>query len=171
MGILSGYDKRSDQWFMDCALKQARRAFDAGEVPVGAVVVNVDGVIVARAYNQTVKRQSPLAHAEVLAIIKVARKQKNWRLNKCTLYVTIEPCALCMQVILTSRIARVVYGASSPLYGFSLDKYCSFDLYKKPLAITSGVAAEQAQQYMKQFFKQKRKSPCTKPSKKPIWKK
>lgn len=168
MGILRGCDQHTDTWFMNEALKQARRAFDAGEVPVGAIVVDKNGVVIARAYNQTIKRSSPLAHAETLAIIKATRKQKDWRLNTCTLYVTIEPCALCMQLILMSRIARVVYGASSPLYGFSLDKYCSFDLYKKPLAITSGVSAGLAQQYMKQFFKQKRKSLwCIKPSKKP----
>lgn len=169
MGIVRRNNHPDDTWFMAQALKQAQRAFIAQEVPVGAVIVNVDGKIIARAYNQTIKRHSPLAHAEIVAIIKAARKQKDWRLDGFTLYVTIEPCALCMQLILTSRITRVVYGAPSPLYGFSLDKYCSFDLYKKPLAITSGVSAGQAQQYMKQFFKQKRESSwCTKHSRKPI---
>jgi tRNA(adenine34) deaminase len=170
MGMVQSSIVRNDEWFMQQALAQARKAARNHEVPVGALVVDARARIVGRAYNQTVKRQSPLAHAELLAITKAARRQGDWRLAGCTLYVTIEPCALCMHAIIASRIVRVVYGAPSPLYGFSLDKYCSFDLYKKPLAITSGVAAKQAQQYLKLFFKQKRKGSWhTKNSRKLIW--
>jgi tRNA(adenine34) deaminase len=146
----------NDQSFMRQALMQARKAARIGEIPVGAVLVNRAGTIVARAYNQTVKRKSPLGHAEILAINRAARACGDWRLNGYTLYVTLEPCALCMHLILMSRIARVVYATCSPIYGFSLDKYCIFDLYKKPLAITSGVEAGTAQQYLRRFFRQKR---------------
>lgn len=145
-----------DHWYMQQALKQAQLAARHGEVPVGAIVVDCAGNIVARAYNQTIKRNSPLAHAESLAIAKVARKQGDWRLVGYTLYVTIEPCSLCMNLIIMSRISQLVYGASSPQYGFSLDKYCVFDLYKIPLAIASGVEAQSALKYLRQFFEQRR---------------
>jgi tRNA(adenine34) deaminase len=158
MGTIKSSLLHDDRWFMRQALFQAQKAIVAGEVPVGAVVTNREGLVIARAYNQTSKRKSPLGHAEILAITKAARKQHDWRLDGYTLYVTLEPCALCMQLILMSRISRLVYGAHSPIYGFSLDKYCTFDLYKKPLAITSEVEAGSARQYLRQFFKQKRSS-------------
>ncbi len=145
-----------DDWYMTQALKQAEVAAQRAEVPVGAIIIDAHGTIVARAYNQTIKRTSPFAHAEILAIQKASRKQKDWRLTHHTLYVTVEPCALCMHVILMSRIQRIVYGASSPQYGFSLDKYCTFEVYKTPLVIQAGIKKTEAQQYMKQFFRQKR---------------
>lgn len=147
----------SDRFYMELALRQAEKAYYADEVPVGAVIVGAHGAVVARAYNQTLKRQSPLAHAELLAIARAAKKIGDWRLEGYTLYVTLEPCALCMQAIMASRLSRVVYAAGSPLYGFSLDKYCSFDLYKMPLVLACGVCQDEAQAYMKQFFKTKRK--------------
>lgn len=147
----------SDRYYMKLALLQAERAYRVDEVPVGAIIVDGRGIVVARAYNQTVKRKSPLAHAELLAITRAAKKMGDWRLDGCTLYVTLEPCALCMQAIIASRLSRVVYAAGSPLYGFSLDKYCSFDLYKMPLVLACGICQDEAQAYMKQFFKTKRK--------------
>jgi len=146
----------SDQWYMQQALKQARLAAKHNEVPVGAVLVDATGAIVSRAYNQTIKRKSPIAHAESLAILKAARKLGDWRLVGCTLYVTLEPCSLCMNLIIMSRLARLVYGASSPQYGFSLDKYCVFDLYKIPLAIVSGIEKRRVQQELRSFFKERR---------------
>jgi len=146
----------TDSFFMQQALKQAERAAAVDEVPVGAVMVDKYGKIVARAYNQTIKKYSPLAHAEILAIRKAAKKRGDWRLPGHTLYVTLEPCLLCMQLIIMSRIGRLVYGADSPLFGFSLDKYCSFDLCKVPLVIEKGIEADAAKKLLKQFFKGKR---------------
>ena len=143
---------------MQQALKEARAAAAYDEVPVGAIIVDQNGVIIARAYNQTVKKKSQLAHAEIAAIAKAAKKLGDWRLDGCTLYVTLEPCALCMQLIIMSRIGRLVYGTDSPLFGFSLDKYCTFDLYKVPLMIEKGIEAEVAQYLLKHFFKRKRRS-------------
>ena len=148
---------KSDIFFMQQALKEAQKAFDRDEVPVGAVVVDSDGNIVSRAYNQTIKKCSPFAHAEVEALRKAAKKDDDWRLDGCTLYVTLEPCALCMQVIVMSRISRLVYGAPSALYGFSCDRYCTFDLSKMSLMIEHGVEEVAAQDLLKQFFKKKRR--------------
>lgn len=145
-----------DEWYMEQALKQAARAAERDEVPVGAIIIDGNGSIIARAYNKTKQQANPLAHAEILAIQKAAHTLHDWRLNNCTLYVTVEPCALCMHVILISRIKRLVYGAASPVFGFSLDKYCTFDVYKTTLLIQSGVKKNEAQLYMKHFFKQKR---------------
>lgn len=149
------FDRSDDVFFMQQALKQAEKAAIHDEVPIGAVLVDEQGKIVARAYNQTIQLSSPFAHAETRVIAKAARKFGDWRLDGYTLYVTVEPCALCMHVILTSRIRRVVYGAPSPLFGFSLDKYCTFDLYKRPI-MASGIEADKAQHLMRQFFKKKR---------------
>lgn len=145
-----------DDWHMNTALKQAARAAMLNEVPIGAVIVDKNNTIIARAYNQTIRRASPFAHAEVLAIQKAAKKLGDWRLNGCTIYVTVEPCALCMHTIIISRISRLVYGASSPLFGFSLDKYCNFDVYKTSLIIQAGIKKGEAEQHMKLFFRKKR---------------
>lgn len=149
---------KKDLFFMQQALAQARKAAAHDEVPVGALVTNEQEDIIARAYNQTNKRHSPLAHAEIIAITRAAKKCGDWRLTGHTLYVTLEPCALCMQAIIASRISRVVYAAASPLFGFSLDKYCSFDLYKMPLVLTSGIEEQTAQTYLQEFFKKKREN-------------
>ena len=148
----------NDIFFMQQALAQARKAAAYDEVPIGAVIIDSTNTIIARAYNQTIKRRTPLGHAEIIAITRATKKLGDWRLEGYTLYVTLEPCALCMQVIIASRISRVVWGASSPLFGFSLDKYCTFDLYKMPLAFTAGIEKTTSQAYLKQFFQKKREN-------------
>jgi len=99
-----------DDRFLDEALQLARDAAAAGDVPVGALVVQGDRVI-ARAANRTVREQDPTAHAELLAIRDAARSLGRWRLNDCTLYVTLEPCAMCAGAVVLARMARVVFGA------------------------------------------------------------
>ncbi|HBR71117.1 TPA: tRNA-specific adenosine deaminase [Candidatus Dependentiae bacterium] len=148
--------QKSDNFFMQQALKEAEKAALKNEVPVGAVVVNESGDILGRSYNQTIKKNSPLGHAEIVAISKAAHALNDWRLDGCTLYVTLEPCALCMQLIIMSRITRVVYGAVSPLFGYSRDKHCIFDLSRMPLVVEKGIEAEAAQTLLKQFFTKKR---------------
>ena len=150
-------NKKTDIYFMNLALKQAEKAVACDEVPVGSIVVDEDGSVIGRGYNQTIKKNSPLAHAESEAIRKAAKRRGDWRLGGCTLYVTLEPCTLCMQLISMSRIARVVYGADSPLYGFSRDKICTFDLVRLPIVIVKGVEKESAERLLKQFFKKKRR--------------
>lgn len=119
-----GHEK--DLFFMSQALLQAQKALDKDEVPVGAVVVNADGVIIARGMNCTEAHHTQHAHAESLAIAKAGKKMRDWRLEGCWIYVTLEPCAMCMHLILLSRLAGVVFGASSPLFGFHLDNSCKY---------------------------------------------
>src|SRR5881275_3023127 len=104
------------EFLMDAALDQARRALDAGEVPIGAVVA-IDDVIVGRGFNQPIGARDPTAHAEILAIRDAATRIGNYRLTGATLCVTIEPCLMCVGALVHARIATVVYGASEPKSG------------------------------------------------------
>ena len=106
----------SDEVFMREALSLARRAADAGEVPVGAVVVK-DGAVIGRGHNRPVSGNDPTAHAEVMALRDAAERVGNYRLGDCALYVTLEPCAMCAGAIMHARIGRVVYGAADPKAG------------------------------------------------------
>src|SRR5262245_17596108 len=108
--------ERADEALMAEALAEARRGLEAGEVPVGALVV-IDGEIVARAHNAPIALADPTAHAEILALREAARKRGNYRLAGATLYATVEPCPMCCGAILHARIARVVYGTPDPKAG------------------------------------------------------
>jgi tRNA(adenine34) deaminase len=107
---------KDDVYWMGIAIREAQKAADRGEVPIGAVVVSGDR-IVGRGFNLRESRQDPVAHAELLAIRQAARKMGNWRLNGTTLYVTLEPCLMCMGAILLSRVSRVVFGCYDPKGG------------------------------------------------------
>ncbi len=119
---------KDDAYWMGVALREAGKAADRGEVPIGAVVV-VDGVILARGHNLRETQDDPTAHAELVAIRKAAKKIGGWRLAGATLYVTLEPCLMCMGAILLARVAKVVYGCRDPkggaagsLYDLSADR-------------------------------------------------
>ncbi len=144
--------------FMRLALEQAQHACAQDEVPVGAVIVAPDGSILAQACNRTESTHSQTAHAEMLAIAQAGQKRGDWRLQDCWLYVTLEPCAMCMNAIILSRLAGVVYGAASPLFGYlKVDKEGSSWLYKRDaLTILDGICEQESQQLLKQFFKTKR---------------
>jgi len=146
----------SDTYYMNEALKEARRAQEHDEVPIGAIVVGPDGMILGRGYNQVESQKTQRAHAESIALEMAAHGRGDWRLDGCTLYVTLEPCHMCMGLIQLSRIARVVYAASSPLFGYRLDKGAGPWVYKNDVEITQGVAADEAQQLLKLFFQAKR---------------
>ncbi|MEX2438125.1 MAG: nucleoside deaminase [Candidatus Babeliales bacterium] len=150
-------DIQEDQFFMQAALAQAALAAQQDEVPVGAVIVGPDGTLIATAYNQTEQLHTQAAHAEMLALAAAGNARGDWRLDDCWIYVTLEPCAMCMHAIALSRIAGVVYGAASPLYGYQLDKYGRFSLYQWPMIIKVGVCADEAAQILKVFFKKRRK--------------
>ncbi|WP_108624390.1 nucleoside deaminase [Candidatus Similichlamydia epinepheli] len=107
-----------DAFFMTKALEQARIAFEKGEVPVGALLV-LDGEILAADHNRVETDMDPTAHAEVLSLRRAGLSQKNWRLNRASLYVTLEPCHMCMGAILLARISRLVWGAFDPRMGGS----------------------------------------------------
>jgi tRNA(adenine34) deaminase len=143
--------------YMRAALKQAERAARLDEVPVGAVIVDVAGTIIARGCNLTEKHATQCAHAELQALAKAGKKMGDWRLLGCWIYVTLQPCAMCMQAIVLHRLAGVVYGATSPLFGFDLDKEVADRLYKKDIiCIVPGVMQEEASKLLKKFFKAKR---------------
>lgn len=147
----------------DCALMQqalacARDAEISGEVPVGAVVVNAAGTVIACAANAPIAQHDPSAHAEILALRAAGRALGNYRLPGCVLYVTLEPCAMCVGVLVHARIARLVYGAADPKTGA-----CGsvFDLAFSPrlnhrLEVTGGVLAEECAAMLRQFFAARR---------------
>ena len=143
---------------MEQALACAREAEAAGEVPVGAVIADAAGSVVARAANAPIARNDPTAHAEMLALRAAGRALGNYRLPGCVLYVTLEPCAMCVGALVHARIARIVYGAPDPKTGA-----CGsvFDLAANPklnhrLEVTGGVLAEECAALLKQFFAARR---------------
>lgn len=153
--MTSSFGLTGDTYFMNVALQQAMKAFKYNEVPVGAVVVGPDGAILSRGYNQVERRHMQLAHAELIAIQKATKKLHDWRLLGCWIYVTLEPCAMCMAAIKLSRCAGVVYGADSPQFGYQLiDKDPSFKLYKENVVeVVGGVCAQEAAQTLREFFR------------------
>ena len=147
------------QYYMHYAMQQANKAFAKHEVPIGAVVVDGQGTIIARAYNQVEKEQTQSAHAEVLALRKAGKRLGNWRLTDCWLYVTLEPCSMCMCLALLSRVKGIVYGASSPVFGHQLDKYQPFWVYKSEqfdITMVPGIGAQESADILRRFFHNQR---------------
>jgi tRNA(adenine34) deaminase len=143
----------SDQGFMAEALELARQAAALGEVPVGAVLVESERVI-ARGHNRRELDGDPLAHAEILVLREAARRRDGWRLEGCTLYVTLEPCAMCAGALVNSRVARLVFGALDPKAG-----HCGSlgDIVRDPrlnhrLEVRSGVLADESSRVLREFF-------------------
>ena len=130
-----------DKLFMEFALREAEKAFAKNEVPVGAVAVH-EGKVIARAHNIRETTQDPLGHAELLLLKKLSKKHKSWRLSGVTIYVTLEPCLMCMGALIQSRIDRLVFAA--------------FDPKRKgahQIRVTSGICGAQASELLKNFFK------------------
>lgn len=139
---------------MRLALSEAEKARDKGEVPIGAVIVT-DGRVIARGHNLRESKNDPTAHAEMIAVRKAAKKLNSWRLTNSTLYVTVEPCVMCIGAIVLARIPRLVFGCLDPkggavgsLYDISDDKRLNHRVEVRP-----GVMAEEAQALLKDFFK------------------
>jgi tRNA(adenine34) deaminase len=150
----------SDEKFMREALDLARRAAEAGEVPVGAVIVR-DGAIVGRGYNQPVSGNDPTAHAEMVALRDAAAGIGNYRLGECELFVTLEPCAMCAGAIMHARVSRVVYGAADPKSGACgsvVDLFAEGRL-NHHAKIVAGVMADEAASLLRDFFAARRKAP------------
>jgi tRNA(adenine34) deaminase len=140
------------------ALTLARQAADLGEVPVGAVVVK-DGLVIGRGYNQPIYRHDPSAHAEVLALRDAAQQLGNYRLPGCELFVTLEPCCMCVGAIMHARISRVVFGASDPKSGAcgSVINLLGEVRLNHHADVSSGLMADEASLLLKEFFAQRRK--------------
>jgi tRNA(adenine34) deaminase len=152
------FGPQADHIYMRYALMQAARAYAKNEVPIGAIIVEPSGIVVARAHNQVESKKTQRAHAESLVIERANKKRKAWRLDGCWLYVTLEPCTMCIGLIRLSRLAGVVYAAESPLFGYrhDLDIEGGSRVYKRDFQIQSGVCADEAAALMKRFFKKKR---------------
>jgi tRNA(Arg) A34 adenosine deaminase TadA len=146
-----------DEHWMGLALEEAARAAEAGEVPVGAVVV-LDGRVLARGHNAPITRQDPTAHAEIVALRAAAREAGNYRLGGATLYVTIEPCAMCCGAALQARIARLVYGADDPKAGAvrSVHRLLDDARLNHRVELTAGVRAEECGARLRDFFRARR---------------
>ncbi len=143
--------------FMEAALAQARLALDAGEVPVGAVLV-LDGTIVARGYNQPIGATDPTAHAEIVALRSAARAVGNYRLTDAVLYATVEPCIMCVGALLHARVKEVVFGAPEPRTGalVSVARLLETPGLNHRFAITGGVLAEECRSLVQGFFRERR---------------
>jgi len=150
-------DLQSDHYFMGEALRQARRALEAEEVPVGAVVVR-EGRIIARAFNQVELLKDATAHAEMLALTQAEQVVGDWRLTDCTLYVTKEPCPMCAGAIVHVRLARLVYGASDPNGGAagSALNVLQFPTLNHRCDITRGVREAECRSLLQSFFAEQR---------------
>ena len=147
----------TDQDFMSLALIQAKCAFEAGEVPVGAVLVK-DGVVISQGYNQPICSHDPTAHAEVLALRAASQILENYRLPSCELYVTLEPCVMCAGAMMHARLSRVVYGAADPKTGACGSVINVFEQEKlnHHTEIVGGVMEQECGQLLKEFFVSRR---------------
>ncbi len=147
-----------DLFFQQLALQEAQQAALEGEVPVGAIIVHHDQVI-ASAHNQRETLRDPTAHAEMIAITQAAESLGAWRLEDCTLYVTLEPCPMCAGAIVQSRIPRVVYGASDPKAGAaeSLYRILTDQRLNHRCDVIAGALAEECGQLLSEFFRSRRK--------------
>jgi tRNA(adenine34) deaminase len=150
-------DLTSDEYFMGEALRQARMAFEAEEVPVGAVIVHA-GKIIARAFNQVELLKDATAHAEILAITQAASATGDWRLDGASLFVTKEPCPMCAGAIVLSRVQRLVYGVADPKSGGagSIFDITGQSGLNHTVAVTTGVKETEARQLLQEFFRSRR---------------
>jgi len=145
---------------MNRALELAQQAGESGEVPVGAVIIDQNNQLIAEAQNRKERDFDPTAHAEILALRKAGKILKNWHLNTCTLYVTLEPCPMCTGAILQARLGLLVYGADDPKTGTIRtvanlpDSACSFHR----LAVLGGILESSCRQQLQAWFAQKRHS-------------
>ena len=143
--------------FMYAALQEAERAYDDDEVPVGAVVVHKNK-IVGRGHNQIEKLNDATAHAEMIAITSAANHLKSWRLNECSIYVTLEPCIMCTGALLSSRIDNLYFGASDSKFGAcgSVHNLAENSKTNHSIKVFSGILAKESEDLLKSFFAEKR---------------
>ena len=142
-----------DRKYMLEAIKQAKKAENVGDVPIGCVIV-CDGKIIARGYNKRNKKKSTLCHAEIEAIGKATKKVGDWRLENCTMYVTLEPCPMCAGAIVQARINRVVVGAMNPKAGCagSIVNLLQMDGFNHKVELTTGVREKECRDLLSNFF-------------------
>jgi tRNA(adenine34) deaminase len=142
-----------DEPFMDLALDEARKAGTAGEVPVGAVIV-VDGVVIARGFNQPISRNDPTAHAEISALRQAGQYQNNYRLSNATMYCTVEPCMMCAGAMIHARLRRLVFGTSDPKAGSagSIYNVLTDPRLNHRVDVVSGIREPECAALLRDFF-------------------
>ena len=147
-----------DKKWMEIAISEANLAIDEGEIPVGAVLIQ-NGKLIAKAHNQSIINHDPTAHAEVEVLRKAGKKLKNYRLERSTLYVTLEPCAMCLGAIMHARIERIVFGASDPKTGVCGSKadLTSEAFFTHKVKVDGGVLEKENKEILQSFFKSRRK--------------
>ena len=150
-------DEAADERYMNMALVEARQAAANGDVPVGAVVVH-EQTVVGRGHNRRVANNDPLAHAEVEAIRQAAHTLGSWRLDNCTVYVTLEPCPMCAGALVQARVGRVVYGADDSRHGALRSLYQLGDDPRAPhrMHVQRGTLVNECQMLLRQFFAERR---------------
>lgn len=148
----------TDEFWMRRALEAAVEAQDAGEVPIGACLVDATGAALAVSGNLTITKNDPTAHAEILVLREAAQKIGNYRLTETCLYTTIEPCAMCAGALVNARVKRLVYGATDERFGAveTIFRICDNGSLNHKIEIASGVLREECKQLMQDFFRQKR---------------
>lgn len=149
---------QTDESWMQKALDTAREAEVIGEVPVGAVIVGVDGYFLASASNRTIINSDPTAHAEILALRIAASKIGNYRLTGCTIYTTIEPCVMCAGALVNARISRLVFGSRDERFGAVVTKFrlCDSEVLNHRMEIVEGILGNACRSLMQQFFQRRR---------------
>lgn len=146
-----------DEKYMKDAIRQAKKAYDLEETPIGCVLVH-EGKVIARGYNKRNKKKNTLAHAEMIVIDKASRVLGDWRLEECTMYVTLEPCPMCAGAILQARIPKVVIGSTNPKAGCAGSVINLLDMagFNHQVEVVQGVLEEECSQLMRDFFKELR---------------
>jgi tRNA(adenine34) deaminase len=154
---MAGYEQVDENW-MWRAIDTARKAAEKGEVPVGAIIVDAEGKILAAAGNRTITDTDPTAHAEIAAIRIAALRVGNYRLTGTTVYSTIEPCAMCAGALVNARVSRLVFGAHDERFGAveTLFDICTNPRLNHRIEVTSGVLAENCRRLMQDFFRARR---------------
>ncbi len=137
-----------DEFYMKEAIKEAKKALRKGEVPVGAILVDEKGNILARGYNIKEKKKDPSAHAEIVVIRKACKKLNTWRLEGCSLYVTLQPCLMCFGALVQARIKRLIFGAYDPK-----EKFYELIYLNHSMEIKGGILESECSQLLKSFFK------------------
>ena len=156
--LMTAWDRHIDEKFMRAALNEAKKAYKIGDVPIGCVIVS-GGRIIARGYNKRNAAKSVLSHAELIAIERACKITNDWRLEDCTLYVTLEPCQMCAGAIVQARIPRVVIGSMNPKAGCagSILNLLSMAEFNHQASVTTGVLDDESSELLQQFFAELRK--------------
>ncbi len=143
---------KTNNYYMKEALKEANKARELGEVPIGCVIVLNDKII-ARGHNMRETKKSPIAHAEIIAIEKASKKLQSWRLIDTTMYITLEPCAMCAGAIIQARIPKVIYGTKDPRFGAHISHINLFDVkFNHTVNIENGLLEEECKKLIQDFF-------------------